>query len=103
VLQDHAVRPARLARFARHVPRAVARLRIRAGSRMRATERTEDLATECTGDLATEYTEDTELRVRWLSRLIPAGDRESILGDLFEEADFRELAGTLRHVWLARE
>jgi hypothetical protein len=43
------------------------------------------------------------MRVPVTARLIPIADRESILGDLFEEADVRELAGTRRHVWLARE
>jgi len=40
---------------------------------------------------------------RWLSRLIPAGDRESILGDLLEEADFRDLTGARRGAWLLGE
>ena len=40
---------------------------------------------------------------RWLSRLIPAGDRESILGDLLEDAEFRELGGARRDVWLVGE
>ena len=35
------------------------------------------------------------------SRLIPAGDRESILGDLFEDAEFRGLDGVRREAWLA--
>jgi hypothetical protein len=37
---------------------------------------------------------------RLLSRLIPAGDRESILGDLLEDAGFRDLAGARRSLWL---
>ena len=41
--------------------------------------------------------------VRLLSRLIPAGDRESILGDLLEDAAFRDLAGARRGVWLTGE
>jgi hypothetical protein len=40
---------------------------------------------------------------RWLSRLIPAGDRESILGDLLEDAEFRRLGGARRDVWLVGE
>jgi hypothetical protein len=40
---------------------------------------------------------------RALSRLIPAGDRESILGDLIEDAGFRDLAGARRSLWLAGE
>ena len=43
------------------------------------------------------------LAARWLSRLIPAGDRESILGDLLEDADFRDLTGARRDVWLLGE
>ena len=47
----------------------------------------------------------TELprHARWLSRLIPAGDRESILGDLLEDAEFRALTGARRDVWLVGE
>jgi hypothetical protein len=40
---------------------------------------------------------------RALSRLIPAGDRESILGDLIEDAAFRDLAGARRSRWLTGE
>jgi hypothetical protein len=40
---------------------------------------------------------------RLLSRLIPAGDRESILGDLLEDAGFRDLAGARRSLWLTGE
>jgi hypothetical protein len=40
---------------------------------------------------------------RMLSRLIPAGDRESILGDLLEDAELRALAGSRRSLWLAGE
>jgi hypothetical protein len=40
---------------------------------------------------------------RLLSRLIPAGDRESILWDLLEDAGFRDLAGTRRSLWLTGE
>ena len=38
-----------------------------------------------------------------LARLIPAGDRESILGDLLEESAFRGLAGSRRACWLCGE
>ena len=38
-----------------------------------------------------------------MSRLIPAGDRESILGDLVEDAVCRDLAGARRSLWLAGE
>lgn len=41
--------------------------------------------------------------VRVLSRLLPAGDREAIVGDLLEEAGFRDLAGARRQMWLAAE
>jgi hypothetical protein len=40
---------------------------------------------------------------RLLARLIPACDRESILGDLIEDAGFRELAGPRRDLWLTGE
>jgi hypothetical protein len=40
---------------------------------------------------------------RVLSRLIPAGDRESILGDLLEDAAVRDLAGARRSWWLTGE
>jgi hypothetical protein len=40
---------------------------------------------------------------RALSRLIPAGDRESILGDLLEDAELRDLAGARRSLWLIGE
>jgi hypothetical protein len=38
-----------------------------------------------------------------LARLIPAADREAILGDLAEEAAFRDLSGTRRAMWLTGE
>lgn len=40
---------------------------------------------------------------RVLARLIPPGDRESILGDLLEDAGFRDLAGVRRSLWLTGE
>ena len=56
-------------------------------------------------DEATEYTEHTEYGVprivQVLARMIPAGDRESILGDLLEDAGFRRLAGARRDAWIA--
>jgi len=36
-------------------------------------------------------------------RLVPAPDRESIVGDLLEEADFRGMFGARRALWLAAE
>jgi hypothetical protein len=38
-----------------------------------------------------------------LGRLIPAADREAILGDLLEEAEYRRLRGRSRTLWLAAE
>jgi hypothetical protein len=38
-----------------------------------------------------------------LFRLLPAADRESIVGDLLEEADFRGMFGARRALWLASE
>jgi len=36
-------------------------------------------------------------------RLVPAADREAIVGDLLEEADFRGMLGARRALWLAGE
>jgi hypothetical protein len=36
-------------------------------------------------------------------RLVPAADRESIVGDLLEEADSRGMLGARRALWLAAE
>jgi hypothetical protein len=54
---------------------------------------------------ATDYTERTELSlsVRLLARLLPGADRESILGDLVEDADVRDLRGAGRVWWLTAE
>lgn len=38
-----------------------------------------------------------------LARLLPAGDREAIVGDLLEEAELRNLRGRARSLWLAGE
>jgi hypothetical protein len=38
-----------------------------------------------------------------LAHLIPASDREAIVGDLAEEAAFRDLSGVRRAVWLTGE
>ena len=40
---------------------------------------------------------------RLLSRLIPPADRESILGDLLEDAALRDLGGARRDLWLSGE
>jgi len=54
---------------------------------------------------ATEYTEHTELPfgVRAFARALPSVDRDSVLGDLLEEAEFRGLLGARRALWLAGE
>ncbi len=38
-----------------------------------------------------------------LSRFIPAEDREAILGDLLEDAAYRDLSGTRLSLWLSAE
>ena len=38
-----------------------------------------------------------------LARFLPAADREAIVGDLLEEAEFRDLRGRARALWLAGE
>jgi hypothetical protein len=48
-------------------------------------------------------TADVPAAVRVLSRLLPAADRESILGDLLEDAAYRDLDGARRQLWLATE
>ena len=48
-------------------------------------------------------TGDLPRGVRLLSRLIPAGERESILGDLLEDAAFRDITGTRLQWWLLGE
>jgi hypothetical protein len=60
--------------------------------------------------MAADYTRGAEgtrselpRTARALSRLIPAADRESILGDLIEDAACRELAGARRSLWLIGE
>src|SRR3954471_18977731 len=72
-------------RIARDVPRPVARLRIDPGSRMNAAP----------------YTEHTDIggTARLLSRLIPAGERDAILGDLLEDAAYAGLEGARLQWW----
>lgn len=41
--------------------------------------------------------------VRLVARLLPARDREAILGDLLEDAAYREVSGARRELWLASE
>src|SRR5262249_12004840 len=69
-------------RVARDVPESVARLRSHTGRRM--IDELPDLA-------------------RALTRLIPAADRESVLGDLLEDSHDRRLHGARRAWWLSRE
>ena len=38
-----------------------------------------------------------------LARFLPAADRDAIVGDLLEEAEFRNLRGGARSLWLAAE
>jgi len=51
---------------------------------------------------ATEYT-DVPLGVRLLVRVLPSVDREPVVGDLLEEADFRGMLGARRTLWVAGE
>ena len=39
----------------------------------------------------------------YLSRLLPSCDREAIVGDLLEDAEYRDLSGAGRTVWLCAE
>jgi len=48
-------------------------------------------------------TSDLPAAVRLLSRLLPSADRESILGDLLEDAEYRHISGARRWLWLAAE
>ena len=41
--------------------------------------------------------------VRLLSRLLPSADRECILGDLLEDAEYRNMTGARRRLWLTAE
>ena len=41
--------------------------------------------------------------LRLLSRLLPAREREAILGDLLEDAAYRRVPGPRRELWLASE
>jgi len=43
------------------------------------------------------------MRSPLFARLIPAADREAVLGDLFEDAADRHLEGRRRALWLAGE
>jgi hypothetical protein len=40
---------------------------------------------------------------QFVSRFIPAGDRQAIVGDLLENADDLDLSGARRNLWLAGE
>ena len=41
--------------------------------------------------------------LRLLSRMIPASDRQAVIGDLLEDAAYRDLRGGRRAAWLAGE
>lgn len=45
-------------------------------------------------------TGDVPFCARLLARLVPAADRESVLGDLVEDAAFRSLDGVHRALWM---
>ena len=63
-------------------------------------------ATDTTeGPGATGYTEYTDMLglVRIVARLIPASDRQAIVGDLLEEAAYRNLTGAGLRWWLLGE
>lgn len=47
--------------------------------------------------------DDLPAAVRLLAQLIPAPDRQAILGDLVEESTFRDLHGARRAAWLSSE
>lgn len=47
--------------------------------------------------------DDVPRAVRLLARLIPAQDRQAILGDLVEDTALRNLRGTRRTAWLSSE
>jgi hypothetical protein len=48
-------------------------------------------------------TADLPRGVRLVARLIPAGDRQAIVGDLLEDAADLGLSGARKHLWLAAE
>lgn len=48
-------------------------------------------------------TGDLPAAARILSRLLPHADRESIVGDLLEDAEYRHITGARRRLWLATE
>ena len=41
--------------------------------------------------------------VRLLSRLLPAADRDAIVGDLLEDAADHDISGARRDLWIAAE
>jgi hypothetical protein len=41
--------------------------------------------------------------VRLLARLLPAADRDAIVGDLLEDAAYHDICGARRDLWLASE
>src|SRR5438093_1351272 len=54
-------------------------------------------------DCATPPDADVPTLVRLTARLIPAADRQTILGDLLEDTASRDLQGARRAAWLTGE
>src|SRR5205085_5145607 len=84
VLQAAPGRPESAQGLTRDVPRSVARLRVDPRPRVTAMHSLPRLALT-------------------LSRLIPAADREAIVGDLLEDAECRDLTGARLELWLCAE
>src|SRR3982751_4727468 len=53
--------------------------------------------------IAHEAMQDLPRLALTLSRLIPAPDRDAIVGDLLEDADYRDLSGPRLTLWLCAE
>jgi hypothetical protein len=47
--------------------------------------------------------EDESGALRFLAGLLPPREREAIVGDLLEEASYRDVTGARRELWLASE
>jgi hypothetical protein len=47
--------------------------------------------------------DDLSRAVRLLAHLLPTADRQAIVGDLVEEAAYRQVSGARRELWLATE
>jgi len=59
-------------------------------------------AADHTENRAAEYADNTR-GLGFVLRLLPAGDREAIFGDLLEDAAYRDLTGARRRWWLLGE